>query len=174
MEKQLELFETRFNHNDFEYEMWYDQRAEMSEDEEGNPVEFECDTVYARTEFGKAFIDWINSELYTEIKFKSMFFPKEYNFYSDAINIEYTLKDVEKVKNWIKSDIDYQNTLKEKIEGYSTSCSGYIAFHNEEDFYNKHELLMGVMLEIFASMEESSFSDYFQIQCIYDRLFKEV
>lgn len=174
MEKQLELFDTRFNHNDLEYEMWYDRSAEIAEDEDGNPIDFECDTVYARTEFAKAYIDWINEELKTNILFSSMFFPKEYNFMTDAINVQFTNEDYEKVKQWFKGDESNKAILLSKIEGYATSCSGYIAFHSMDEIWSNKGLLMGILIEVFAEVQNDEFSAYFDRQCVYDCLFKEV
>ena len=174
MEKQLELFDTRFNHNDLEYEMWYDRSAEMAEDEDGNAIDFECDTVYARTEFAKAYIDWINEELKTNILFSSMFFPKEYNFMTDAINVQFSNDDYEKLKQWFKGDEDNKAILLSKIEGYATSCSGYIAFHSMDEIWSNKGLLMGILLEVFAEVQNGEFSAYFDRQCVYDRLYKEV
>lgn len=175
MEKQivqLELFETRFNHDDTSYEMWYDREVEMCEDEEGNPKDFNCDNVYARTELGKAYIDWINEELGTNMQFSSMFFPKEYNFDSDAINVKFTSEDLVKLITWSKSEENKQ-ALVAKIEGYTTSRSGYYAFHTSNEVENNTELLMGMLLETYSDLNSDEFSDYFDRQCVYDRLYKE-
>ena len=131
-----EQLKARFQHNDMAYHSWYDRQETLySEDGE----EFDCDNVFARNVLGQAFVDWINEQLETSIKFESMYFPKEYNFEDDQINVIFTHEDLTKVLSWVQCS---QNTevLENLIDEYSTTRSGYIAFHSKESFNSSPEL----------------------------------
>lgn len=163
--EQLELFTTRFNHNDFLYEDWYDRQAELCEDESG----FSCDTIKVRTVFAKSVIDWINGELKTNIQFESMYFPREYNFECDAINVKFSKHDFQLIDNWFAENKLYEK-LDELVDSYTTTISGYIPFHSKDTVMNDYGLLMGIMLELFNNEQHSEFEQYYDCQCIYDDL----
>lgn len=165
---------TRFQHNDMAYLSWYDRQCELSEDEQGNAIEFECDTVFARTVLGKEYIDWINEELKTNIKFESMYFPREYNFEEDQINVTFSKEDFSKLIAWANSESENNAKLDELLDEYTTTRSGYIAFHNKGSLQANKELYMGVILQAYSDLNSEEFDDYFDRKCTYDRMFKEV
>lgn len=163
----------RFQHNDIAYLAWYDRQCEFAEDEQGNAIEFECDTVYARTVLGSDYIEWINEEIGTKLEFESMYFPKEYNFEGDKINVTFGKSDFKKLLAWANDNSENNEKLDELLDEYTTTRSGYIAFHNKEALKANIELYMGVILQAYSDLNSEEYENYFDRKCTYDRLFKE-
>ena len=163
----MNKFSTRFNHNDFMYYSWISFQESYAE--EGNQ-DFDFDNVKARTILAKSVIDWLNEDLKTQLTFESMYFPREYNFESDAINLSFNDSDFDKVYTVFANDENLMSLLKETVKSYTTHVSGYIPFHTESKVYKDKGLLMGVMLEVYNNQFIGDYEAYYDVQCVYDTM----
>ena len=166
----MNKFNTRFNHNDFMYDMWISFQESYAEEEN---QDFDFDNVKARTVLAKSIIDWLNEDLKTSLSFESMYFPREYNFESDAINLTFNESDFDKVYTTFVNDENLMSLLKETVKSYTTHVSGYIPFHTESKVYKDKGLLMGAMLEVYNDQYADDYESYYDVQCVYDTMYNE-
>ena len=166
----MNKFSTRFNHNDFMYDAWISFQENYAEEEN---LDFNFDNVKARTILAKSVIDWLNEDLKTQLTFESMYFPREYNFESDAINLTFNESDFDKVYTTFVNDENLMSLLKETVKSYTTHVSGYLPFHTEGKAYKDKGLLMGVMLEVYNNQFVDDYESYYDVQCVYDTMYNE-
>lgn len=166
----MKQFTTRFNHNDSMYEAWVSFQEEYSEQEN---EDFNFDNVKARNILAKSVIDWLNEDLKTNFSFDSMYFPREYNFETNAINLSFSASDFDKVYTLFTNNEDLLKLLHESVKGYTTQVSGYIPFHTESKVYKDKGLLMGVMLEVYNNQFIDDYESYYDVQCVYDNMCNE-
>ena len=166
----MNKFSTRFNHNDFMYDAWISFQENYAEEEN---LDFNFDNVKARTILAKSVIDWLNEDLKTQLTFESMYFPKEYNFESDAINLTFSDSDFDKVYTVFANNENLMKLLKESVKNYTTPTSGYLPFHTEGKVYKDKGLLMGVMLEVYNNQFIDDYESYYDVQCVYDTMYNE-
>ena len=137
--KKSNTYQSSFSHNDTAYELWYDGRYEMAND---NYESIDIDTVKARNIFAQSVIDFLNSELKTNLKYDGLYVPKFYNYENDKINFSYNDNDFNLLLNAIK-DYELSSELEYRIQQYATSCDGYIAFYNEHELKADKDLYIG-------------------------------
>ena len=166
----MNKFSTRFNHNDCMYDAWISFQENYAEEEDQN---FDLDNVKARTVLSKSIIDWLNEDLKTQITFESMYFPREYNFETDAINLTFSDSDFDKVYTVFVNNENLMKLLKESVKSYTTHASGYIPFHTESKVFKDKGLLMGVMLEVYNNHFIDDYESYYDVQCVYDTMYNE-
>ena len=166
----MKQFTARFNHNDSMYESWLSFQDEYAEQEK---IEFNFDNVKARTVLAKSVIDWINEELKTNIEFTSMYFPREYNFETDAINVTFDQADFDKLYTLFSDDAELKELLSDSVKRYTTHVSGYVPFHTLSKMYKDKGLLMGAMLEVYNDHFSNEYEYYYDRQCIYDNMYNE-
>ena len=166
----MKNFTTRFKHNDSMYETWISFQENYAEQEN---EEFNFDNVKARNVLAKSIIDWLNEDLKTNFIFESMYFPREYNFETDAINLSFSESDFDKVYTLFTNNEDLLKLLNETVKGYTTQVSGYIPFHTESKVYKDKGLLMGVMLEVYNDQFIDDYESYYDVQCVYDNMYNE-
>lgn len=118
-------------------------------------------------------IDWLNEDLKTQLTFESMYFPREYNFETDAINLTFNDSDFDKVYTLFVNNENLMKLLKESVKAYTTPVSGYMPFHTESKVYKDKGLLMGVMLEVYNDHFIDDYESYYAVQCVYDTMYNE-
>ncbi len=165
MATQNTLYKTCFNHNDVLLECWYDQTLEQSAENE--IIDF--DSVKGRCIFGEAYLNWLNDELSLNLQFDGVYFPREYNFETDAINLSFSQDDFDQLKAIFESE-DLAQALHGHIECITTSKSGYIAFYNYDQVINDVEMLMRSMLQVYSDMNNDEFDYYYDQQYVYETL----
>lgn len=165
MPAQNALYKTCFNHNDVLLDCWYDQTIEQNDENE--IIDF--DNVKGRYIFGEAYLNWLNDELSLNLQFDGMYFPREYNFESDAINLSFSQDDFIRLKSVFESE-DLVQALHEHIESITTSRSGYIAFYNYDHVINDIEILMRSMLQVYSDMNNDEFDYYYDRHYVYEAL----
>ena len=166
----MKQYSTRFNHNDFMYDAWISFQESCAEEEN---LDFNFDNVKARTILAESVIDWLNEDLKTSLTFESMYFPREYNFETDAINLTFIDSDFDKVYTLFVNNENLMKLLKESVKSYTTHASGYIPFHTESKVFKDKGLLMGVMLEVYNHTYADDYESYYDVQCIYDTMYNE-
>ena len=166
----MKQYSARFNHNDFMYDAWISLQESYAEEEN---IDFNFDNVKARAILAKSVIDWLNEDLKTGLVFESMYFPKEYNFETDAINLTFSDSDFDKVYTVFANDENLMSLLKDTVKSYTTPASGYIPFHTESKVFKDKGLLMGVMLEVYNNHFIDDYESYYDVQCVYDTMYNE-
>ena len=157
-----------FTHNDGIYEAWYEGRYEMAND---NYENIDIDTVKAREIFAKSVIDFLNSEFKTNLKYDDLYMPKFYNYEDDKINFSYNDSDFDLLLNAIK-DYELSSKLEYRIQQYTTSREGYIAFYNEHELKADKDLFISVILETLFNSDyiQDEYEHYYDYNCIYEKL----
>ena len=157
-----------FTHNDVTYEFWYDSRTEMAND---NYENIDIDTVKARNIFAQSVIDFLNSSFNLSLSYDGLYMPKFYNYEDDKINFSYNDNDFNLLLNAIK-DYELSNELEYRIQQYTISCSGYIAFYNEGELKSDKDLYIRVMLETLFNSDcvQDEYEQYYDCNCIYEKL----
>ena len=166
----MKQYSARFNHNNFMYDTWISLQESYAEEEN---IDFNFDNVKARTILAKSVINWLNEDLKTNIVFESMYFPREYNFESDAVNLSFNDADFDKVYTVFVNNENLMKLLKESVKSYTTHTSGYIPFHTESKVFKDKGLLMGVMLEVYNNQFIDDYESYYDVQCVYDTMYNE-
>ena len=159
------LYKTCFNHNDVLLDHWYDQTLEQSDENE--VIGF--DNAKGCHIFGEAYLNWLNDELFLNLQFDGIYFPREYNFESDAINLSFSKDDFDQLKAIFESE-DLAQALHGHIKRITTSRSGYIAFYNYDQVINDVEMLMRSMLQVYSNMNNDEFDYYYDRQYVYEAL----
>ena len=157
-----------FTHNDYIYEAWHDGRYEMASD---NYENIDIDTVKARNIFAQSVIDFLNSEFKTNLKYNGLYMPKFYNYEDDKINLSYNDNDFYLLLNAIK-DYELSSELEYRINQYTTSREGYIAFYNEHELKADKDLFISVILETLFNSDciQNEYEQYYDYNCIYEKL----
>ena len=166
--KQSNTYQSSFSHNDTQYSIWYDSRYDMADDGNEN---INIDTVKAREIFAQSVIDFLNDNFATSLKYDGLYIPKFCNYEDDKINFSYSDNDFDLLLNAIK-DYELSDVLTNNIKQYTTSCSGYIAYYNEDELMNDKDLYIRVILETLFNSDyvQNEYNQYYDIQCIYDKL----
>ena len=166
----METNKAQFNFSDVVYCNWYDSEYERAEQQGEN---IDIDTVKARKINAKHFTDFLNDELKTELVFNDLYMPKYYNFEDDQIIVNYLKSDLNILKKFI-ADNSLQKALIDKIEGYTTNQSGYIAFYTKEQLIKNNDLVFQVIIEtILENGLTDDYDFYFDRQCVNDDLSSE-
>ena len=157
-----------FTHNDVMYEFWYEGRMEMAND---NYENIDIDTVKARQIFAKSVIDFLNNNFNLSLKYDGLYMPKFYNYEDDKINFTYNDNDFNLLLSAIK-DYKLSDELEYRIQQYTTSCSGYTAFYNEDELKVDKDLFIGVILETLFNSDDvlNKYEHYYDYNCIYENL----
>ena len=166
--KKSNTCQSSFSHNDTQYSIWYDSRYDMADDGNEN---INIDTVKAREIFAQSVIDFLNDNFATSLKYDGLYIPKFCNYEDDKINFSYSDNDFDLLLNAIK-DYELSDVLTNNIKQYTTSCSGYIAYYNEDELMNDKDLYIRVILETLFNSDyvQNEYNQYYDIQCIYDKL----
>ena len=161
---------SQFNFSDVVYCNWYDSEYDRA-DQEGENIDI--DTVKARKINAKYFVDFLNNELKTSLVFNDLYMPKYYNFEDDQIIVNYLKSDLKILKKFI-ADNSLQKALVDKIEGYTTNQSGYIAFYTKEQLIKNDDLVFQVLIETILENDlNDEYDFYFDRHCVYDDLSNE-
>ena len=166
--KKSNTYQSSFSHNDAMYELWYDSRYDMAEEDNEN---INIDTVKARKIFAESVIDFLNNNFNLSLSYDGLCMPKFYNYESDKINFTYNDNDFDLLLNTIK-DYELSDELESSIKQYTTSCSGYVAYYNEDELKADKDLHICVILETLFNSNyiQNEYEQYYDIQCIYDKL----
>ena len=157
-----------FTNNDVMYEFWYEGRMEMAND---NYENIDIDTVKARQIFTQSVIDFLNSSFNTSLKYNGLYMPKFYNYESDKIDFTYNDNDFDLLLSAIK-DYKLSDELEYRIQQYTNSRDGYIAFYNEDELKADKDLYIGVILETLFNSDnvQNEYEHYYDYNCIYEKL----
>ena len=166
--KKSNTYQSSFSHNDSMYEVWHDSRYDMAEEDNEN---INIDTVKAREIFTKSIVDFLNDNFATSLKYDGLYMPKFYNYEGDKIKFSYNDNDFALLLNAIK-DYELSDELEYNIKQYTTSCSGYVAFYNEDEFLSDKDLHISVILETLFNSDyiQNEYMQYYDMQCIYEKL----
>jgi len=125
----------------------------------GELKEEHADDLYSYNKWGvvhelysKEYIDKLNDELETGIKYKELISPRFYNFGTDVIFVEITRKDCLKLFEYIRFE-SLENKVKEHIKDRTAASSGFRPFFKASDFYKrKHrDLLIETLLTVIIN-----------------------
>ena len=168
--KKSNTYQSAFSHNDFQYELWYDGRYDMLENEDIN-----IDTVKARQIFAKSVIDFLNDNFNLSLQYDGLYMPKFYNYENDKINFSYNDNDFVLLLSAI-NDYELSDELECQVQKVTSSCSGYVAFYNEYELIADKDLYISVILEtLFNSGDvQDEYEQYYDYNCIYDKLEESV
>ena len=166
--KKSNTYQSSFSHNDTMYELWYDSRYDLANEYNEN---INIDTVKARKIFAESVIDFLNNNFNLSLSYDGLYMPKFYNYESDKINFTYNDNDFDLLLNTIK-DYELSDELESSIKQYTTSCSGYVAYYNEDELKADKDLHICVILETLFNSNyiQNEYEQYYDIQCIYDKL----
>lgn len=149
-----------------------DIATQMSLDHDGEESmdDFRMDLNYLdmNKTYSKNFVDFLNDELDTELEFKELHSPREYNFSTDVIYAECSDSDALKILSYT---LEYcRDELKELIEDKTTSKSGYIAFYTYLDVLKREnrDILIQSCLDAIINDSEDEWEQYYDFHCVYD------
>ncbi len=166
--KKSNTYQSSFSHNDTIYEVWHDSRYDMAEEDNEN---INIDTVKAREIFAKSVIDFLNNNFNLSLSYNGLYMPKFYNYEGDKINFSYNDNDFNLLLSAIK-DYELSDKLEYNIKQYTTSCSGYVAYYNEDGLMADKDLHISVILETLFNSDyiQNEYGQYYDMQCIYEKL----
>lgn len=115
--------------------------------------------------YGEKWLDELNNELGTKIKYLGVWSPREYNFETDEIHVDITKKCLNEI---IRDHCD-QEELEEFIneesrsrDGFASFCSGYNSVRKDDDLFGRYVfrfLLREMEIEPDFSSEDVVFYD---------------
>lgn len=166
--KKSNTYQSSFSHNDTIYEVWHDSRYDLAAYDDEN---INIDTVKARQIFAKSVIDFLNNNFNLSLSYDGLYMPKFYNYEGDKINFSYNDNDFDLLLSAIK-DYELSDELEYNIKQCTTSCSGYVAFYNEEELKADKDLHISVILETLFNSDyiQNEYEQYYDYNCIYDKL----
>ena len=166
--EQSNTYNSSFTHNEVIYGFWYDSRMEMAND---NYENINIDTVKAREIFAQSVIDFLNNNFNLSLSYDGLYMPKFYNYENDKINFSYNDNDFNLLLNAIK-DYELLDKLESSVKQYTTSCSGYIAFYNEDELKADKDLYIRVILETLFNSDyvQNEYQQYYDYNCVYEKL----
>lgn len=166
--KQQNTGKSSFTHNDVMYEFWYDYRMEMADD---NYENIDIDTVKAREIFAQSVVAFLNGEFNLSLSYDGLYMPKFYNYESDKINFSYNDNDFNLLLLAI-NDYESSDELEYRVQQYTTSCDGYVAFYNEDELKADKDLYIGVILETLFNSDrvQNEYEQHYDYNCIYEKL----
>ena len=166
--QKLNAGKSTFTHNDVMLETWYEGRMEMAND---NYENINIDTVKAREIFAQSVIDFLNSSFNLSLQYDGLYMPKFYNYESDKINFSYNDNDFNLLLSAI-NDYELSDELEYRVQKYTTSCDGYVAFYNVEELKADKDLYIRVILETLFNSDcvQNEYEQYYDAQCIYEKL----
>ena len=170
--KQKNTHLSAFSHNDFQYELWHDNRYVMAEEYKEN---IDIDTVKARQIFAKSVIDFLNDNFNLSLQYDGLYMPKFYNYEDDKINFSYSDNDFDLLLSTI-NDYELSDELEQRVQQYTTSCPGYVAYYSAEGLLADKDLYIGVIIETLfnSNYMQNEYEQYYDYNCIYDKLEESV
>ena len=166
--KKSNTGKSSFSHNDAMYEFWHDGRMEMAND---NYENIDIDTVAARNIFAQSVINFINSSFNLSLIYDGLHIPKFYNYEGDKINFIYNDNDFDSLLKAI-NDYGISDELEYRIQQYTTSHDGYIAYYNADELKVDKDLYASVILETLFNSDcvQNEYKQYYDYNCIYEKL----
>ena len=166
--KKSNTYQSLFSHNDTTYGIWYDSRYDRADYDNEN---INIDTVKAREIFAQSVIDFLNNSFNLSLSYDGLYMPKFYNYEGDKIKFNYNDNDFALLLNAIK-DYELSHELEYSIKQYTNSCSGYVAFYNENELKEDKDLFISVILETLFNSDyiQNEYMQYYDKQCIYEKL----
>lgn len=129
------------------------------------PKEFDA----IRAEYGSNYVDFLNDQFGSSLKFMHVDSPREYNFSTDVFIAECSDDDFERIID--RANEDYPSDLNRKIYDACTHVSGYIALNTIVELVAKRDMLASVALEVLIYEElDDEWEQYFDMNCVYDSL----
>jgi len=136
---------------------------------DNNIEDFETvDYTALQTLYGTAYVDMINEELGSEIKFIGIDSPREYNFTTDKLVVDVNLISLQGIKAFIRSN-DLKEEVQSLLDEVTTSRSGCIPFYTAEEVLNDEEMITGIRLDVIATyLNENSLQSYLDMNYVYE------
>ena len=166
--KKSNTYQSSFSHNDVQYSIWYDSHYDTVEEDNEN---INIDPVKAREIFAQSVIDFLNDNFATSLKYDGLYIPKFYNYEGDKIDFSYNDNDFDLLLSAI-NDYELSSELEYRIQQYTNSRDGYIAFYNADELKADKDLFISVILETLfdSGYIQNEYEQYYDMQCIYDKL----
>ena len=136
---------------------------------DNNIEDFETvDYTALQTLYGTAYVDMINEELGSEIKFIGIDSPREYNFTTDKLVVDVNEVSLQGIKAFIREN-ELQDEVQALLDEVTTSRDGYIPFYTVEEVLNDEEMITGIRLDVIAAyLNENSLESYLDTNYVYE------
>jgi len=127
-----------------------DDNGEIDGDKLWEVDKAEWDSI--KEEYSGEWLDMLNQELETDIKFVSLNSPRFYNYSTDVIVGDISQKDALKIFGYVR-DNDLKCEVLQAVRDASTSGSGYSALYDYEDYFMREyrALLLQVVLDVIIA-----------------------
>lgn len=132
-----------------------DDMVEIDHDKLFDVEKAEWDTV--KEEYSKEWLDMLNDETGTNMKFIALSSPQFYNYNTDVIIADISRKDTIQLFTYIRNN-DLKREVFQRMKDVTSNHSGYHAlYYYAELFYKENRsLLLQVIIDVIISaMEES-------------------
>lgn len=106
-----------------------------------------------KTIYCNEYVDFINDRVGINLQYKSLNSPREYNFYTDVIEVTFTDNDMEGLRRYLRNLTDYFNfddDVDEYVREATTTRDGYIPFYKYDEYKADNELMMMCYLELLS------------------------
>lgn len=146
-----------------------DREAEFYIEEDG--IEWdELNYRNSHIQYSKDYVDFLNEELNTSMKFVELWSPREYNFTTDKIMVDASKKDCINILHYTLEW--YKEELIEAIQDATTRVDGYIPFYSYSDMFmsENRDKLMAICFRVLCRELEDEWEQYYDLNYVYEHI----
>lgn len=170
------------------YESWHSARIDQAiercaQDDSGDVIDEDYEKLqYDNKElelcYSRAYVDCVNELLKTKLKFFQLISPREYNFSTDRIEVEYDANDEMLIRQFV-TDNDLEDQVRAVIKHMTTSRSGYSPYYTFDEVALDGELFLQCVFDVLikevidntqGDYYESEWASYYDNQHVEDKL----
>lgn len=124
----------------------------------------------AYIQYSKDYVDFLNYELETNMKFAELCSPREYNFSTDKIIVDASKMDCVKILHYTLEY--YRDDLVEALEDATTGHDGYIPFYKYSDMFKteNRDKLMEICFRVLCRELDGEWDSYYDLNVVFEHI----
>lgn len=128
----------------------------------------------AYIQYSKDYVDFLNYELETDMKFIELWSPREYNFSTDKIIVDASKKDCINILHYTLEY--YRDDLIEAIQDATTGHDGYIPFYTYSDMFKSEnrDRLMAICFRVLCRELDREWDNFYDLNCVFENISSEL
>ena len=114
----------------------------------------------ARQLYALLYVDWFNMLFDVDLKLIRVWSPKEYNFQTDALEVELSEAALGRLKTLVQDN--YAKEFEYHLKTIASARAGYIPLFTEKSIQKEPDRLAEVYLDVLIQQAEANWREHFE------------